>query len=376
MSVSYISDTVKFRLWAKSAGRCQYEGCNDCLWLDQTTKAEFNTAYIAHIIADRPDGPRGDKVLSEKLKSDISNLMLMCDKHHRLIDIADVAGHSVERLQEMKKSHEERMERLTSISANLQSEVVIYCANVGEQKALVHWQDAANAMVPFKFPARNRATEIGLNGSTMQDHESSFWELEQTHLRREFDRHINLLRENEELPHMSVFSVAPQPLLIELGHLLGEIADIDVYQLHREPRAWSWLEGDSFEYYIHEPEEDFNTVALNISLSGLISEERIRKAIGDDVSIWSIEAEEIGNDTMRTREQLSKFRATIRDVVNRIKSRHTGIEAIHLFPAAPISAAVEVGRTRMPKADPKYVVWDQSNKAGGFIQTLTMGGNQ
>src|SRR5260221_13969749 len=68
MSVSYIPETVKLRLWGKTAGCCQYEGCNDQLWVDSLTKAEFNTAYIAHIIADSPDGPRGDPILSPQLK--------------------------------------------------------------------------------------------------------------------------------------------------------------------------------------------------------------------------------------------------------------------------------------------------------------------
>ena len=98
MSVSYIPEKVKIRLWGKAAGRCQYDGCNKQLWLDSLTKTEFNTAYIAHIVADQPNGPRGDAALSKKLKADISNLMLMCDEHHRLIDREDIEGHPVEKL--------------------------------------------------------------------------------------------------------------------------------------------------------------------------------------------------------------------------------------------------------------------------------------
>jgi len=102
MSVSSIPLDVRTRLWGKAGGRCQYDGCNRPLWLDTLTKAEFNTSYIAHIIADEPGGPRGDAVLSKKLKSDISNLMLLCDEHHRLVDRADVSAHPVDRLVEMK----------------------------------------------------------------------------------------------------------------------------------------------------------------------------------------------------------------------------------------------------------------------------------
>ena len=113
----------------KAAGRCQYEGCNEPLWKDSLTQWEFNAAYIAHIIADSPNGPRGHETLSEKLAKDISNLMLMCDKHHRIIDREDVEGHPVEKLIEMKKNHEMRIEMVTSIDE--ESHVLLYGANIG-----------------------------------------------------------------------------------------------------------------------------------------------------------------------------------------------------------------------------------------------------
>lgn len=104
MSKSHIPETVKCRLWGLAAGRCQYRGCQHELWKDDLTKAEFNSAYIAHIVADSPDGPRGDKVRSAQLKDRIENLMLMCDVHHRLIDKGDVDGHPESLLLAMRLS--------------------------------------------------------------------------------------------------------------------------------------------------------------------------------------------------------------------------------------------------------------------------------
>src|SRR5690606_22049159 len=115
MSVSSIPPDVRTRLWGKAAGRCQYRGCNTPLWIDGLTKAEFNSSYLAHIIADKPNGPRGDAVLSPQLSKDISNIMLLCDVHHRLIDKKDVAGHSIELLKEMKAEHEKRIALITAM---------------------------------------------------------------------------------------------------------------------------------------------------------------------------------------------------------------------------------------------------------------------
>lgn len=64
MSISYIPEKVKILLWGAAAGRCRYDGCNESLWYDKATKAEFNSAYIAHIIGDKPEEPRGDALLS------------------------------------------------------------------------------------------------------------------------------------------------------------------------------------------------------------------------------------------------------------------------------------------------------------------------
>src|SRR5882757_9329886 len=135
MSLTSIPERVRIRLWGRAAGRCQYDGCNERLWLDSLTQSEFNVAYIAHIIADSPDGPRGHAVLSDQLKADPSNLMLACDRHHRLIDREQVQEHPPERLREMKRKHEARIELLSSLTPEKQSHVLLYGANIGDQSA-------------------------------------------------------------------------------------------------------------------------------------------------------------------------------------------------------------------------------------------------
>ena len=96
-TLRYVPEKTKLLLWGKAAGRCEYDGCNTLLYRDTTTAAEFNIAYIAHIIAASADGPRGDAVLSPQLKDNIDNLMLLCDTCHRRVDREDIAGHPIER---------------------------------------------------------------------------------------------------------------------------------------------------------------------------------------------------------------------------------------------------------------------------------------
>ena len=90
MSVTSVTTKNRYRLWMLAGGRCEYRGCNKQLWRNDKTLEEMNKAYIAHIVADSPKGPRGDLVRSPLLADDLSNLMLLCDEDHRTIDIVDV----------------------------------------------------------------------------------------------------------------------------------------------------------------------------------------------------------------------------------------------------------------------------------------------
>jgi len=373
MSISYIPEKIKIRLWGKASGRCEYEGCNKPLWLDFLTKAEFNTAYIAHIIADQPDGPRGDTKLSKKLKNDISNLMLMCDEHHRLIDKEDVQGHPVERLREMKRKHENRIEILTSICEDKQSHILLYGANVGRQNAPLSYEKASVAMVPERYPAETRPIELSLKNSSFQDHEEKYWEIEKEHLRRQYESKVLPRLASGNVRHFSIFAIAPQPLLMEFGRLLSDIPAADVYQLHREPPDWKWQKHPAgFEYTVIEPNTFKSSPVLNLSLSATINNARISRVLNEPHSIWMMTIKHPNNDFLKSRQQLRMFRTELRKLLDRIKAKHGESAVIHLFPTVPVSIAVEIGRIWMPKADLPIKVYEQNRDMGGFTPVLTL----
>ena len=371
MSASNIPDKIKFRLWAVSAGRCEYEGCNEPLWLDLATKTRFNTAYIAHIIADKPDGPRGHPILSERLKSDFSNLMLLCDKHHRLIDKENVQGHTVERLTDMKQRHERRIRLQTSLGEDRQSHVLHYSANVGQLNASVSMKSSIEAMSPNWYPADEHAIELGLGNSLFEDATRMFWHTEQASLRQQFERKVRP-RLEQDIHHLSVFALAPQPLLIELGRLISDIGPVEVYQHQREPAdSWRWQEAEAFPpYQIIRPVGMSAKVALNLSLSATISNRRITDILGDGCAIWTVTIDEPSNDFLKSRDQLVEFRQCLRRVLNEIKALHESADCLHAFPAVAVSPAIEIGRVGMPKADLPLCIYDQNNKLGGFNHAL------
>ncbi|NEP08242.1 MAG: HNH endonuclease, partial [Okeania sp. SIO4D6] len=80
-----IPETTKLQLWVKSAGRCEFKGCNTPVWYNGLTLSKGNFAEVAHIIASSKDGPRGTDQ-SEEMQVDFDNLMLLCKSCHKEID--------------------------------------------------------------------------------------------------------------------------------------------------------------------------------------------------------------------------------------------------------------------------------------------------
>lgn len=373
MAKTRIPEKIKLLLWGKAAGRCQYEGCNRPLWRDLLTQAEFNSSYIAHIIADSVNGPRGCNDLSDKLKDDISNLMLLCDEHHRLIDKGDVVGHSVERLRGMKMIHEDRIELLCNIQGEKQSEIILYGANIGNHSSPLAYKNASYTLVPDFFPASNRAIELGLKHSSIVDKSPLYWQLEEEHLVTQFAKYIAPRLSIGEIEHASLFGLAPMPLLIKLGSLISDIHPTEVYQLHREPQTWKWQQHpEGFVYTIKAPKSSIGSPALNISLSATISNDRIHSVLGPNCSIWTITIEQPHNDFLKSRRQLSEFRVSMRQLLNNIKAAHGQNSPIHIFPAMPVSSAIELGRIWMPKADMNMIIYDQNSVNGGFEKAMTI----
>lgn len=122
--------------------------------------------------------------------------------------------------------------------------------------------------------------------------------------------------------HLSVFALAPQPLLMKLGYLLSDIPAAEVFQLHREPPDWCW-QNDSvdFDYTVTEPANFKGPPALVFSLSATVTDSRIERVL-PNAAIWKMTVPVPGNDFLKTRTQARLFRERIRHLLDRIKAVH------------------------------------------------------
>jgi hypothetical protein len=371
MSNTKINTKNQNLLWAISGGRCEYEGCNKVLHTDILTKNKYNSAYIAHIVADEPNGPRGDLKRSKELANDINNLMLLCDTHHRMVDSDDIT-YTEDWLLEMKRNHEERINRQTAIAPNMSSEIILYGANIGSHNSPLSYQMASEALLYDYYPASNNAIELGLKNAPFVDNADTYWLVEEENLCAQFNLKLKPRLMQGSTCHYSVFALAPQPLLIKLGVLLNDLTELKIHQKHREPSTWKWQQTlSNINYTISEPADKTQIPVLVVSLSGTIKYDRIENTLGEKVSIWEITIDTPNNDFLKTEKLLSDFRYTARLAFERIKFHH-GYTDLHVFPAMPVSAAVEFGRVWMPKADMPLVIYDQNKTQNGFFKTITI----
>lgn len=375
----YIKRDIERELWARAAGRCQFNGCNRLLYKSPITQERVNISEKAHIYSFSEEGPRGwgrFRKYPEKL-NDVSNLMLMCHDCHKTID-QDKEGekYSAKLLKDWKKDHEYRIATVSGITPNRKSHIVFYGSNIGEERSPLQKEDAMEAMFPSRYPVSESSICLSMSCSH-QDHTSSFWDSESTHLNRVFDQKIKSLIESGSTKHFSLFSLAPMPLLIQLGSLFTDKISVDTYQPIREPQGWHWQEfPEGFEFITNKPKEFNGDPVLVISLSDIIDHKRIKKVIRSDISIWelTVPREHVGNDNIRNKVQLQMMRNIIRRLMVEIKEKHGQETPLSIFPAMAVSLSIEMGRARMPKADMPWVIYDQNNKEGNFMKTITIEG--
>lgn len=361
-----VTEANKIILIGKSAGRCEFRGCNKSVIQEDLTQSQKNLSNFAHIIAERPNGPRGDEVLSDKLKNDVSNLMVLCRDHHKLID-DDVETYTVDVLKEMKKEYEEYIEKLLKIKQDAKFLAVKYTFSIADRPTSINDADInANAVKEKMYPDEI----VDLSGSIYDEvNIESLFEIEAKHMKKLFQEKVKPKIGRDCKEKIFLYAIASQALLIYLGTLFSEIANVEVQQLQREPREWYLSDETENEvsFKITYPEKKSSKVALSIFVTGNITEERIRACVGDDCDIVKIESNIHGRDIIKSKKDLQNYRKVIRQVFEKIKDKYGRDCEINIFPAMPIAIAIETGRCWMKKTDPILNIFDERN---GFKNVL------
>lgn len=364
--------TTKLILVGEAAGMCEFPGCGKRLFEDWITKKRMNNTNFAHIIADSPDGPRGDKKLSKKLCSDICNLMLLCPDHHKYIDSPEgVKEFTVTKLRKIKQQHEERIRYMTSVCSAEPSTILIYVADINSKTCPIDYKQAESTIFPERYPARETPILISMKHPGEFEKDQDFWKDELKNLEYNFQLNIETPIKQGDIKHLSVFALAPMPLLVKLGTLLSDIKDVDTYQLHREPRTWKWQSAErKCIFKVERPDKhEGRKPVLIFSLSSNITKRAQSYYKPADISSWVITIDNPNNDYLRSKKQLSEFRKVVRSVLEDI-NKHSSEGPIDIYMAMSNACAVDFGRVWMSKADRHLVLHDYYDGKDNEIITI------
>lgn len=372
-STRNIPSKTKLVLWVRAGGRCEFDGCNEYLLKHHVTLEEVTLAELAHIVAFKPLGPRGHDGERPDAIHDVSNLMLLCPRCHKLIDDPTTKEKfSRETLVRHKREHEERILRLTEAKPERKTTIVQLLAKVGGQPVAIPRADIWDAVAPM-YPADEKGCVIDL--SALDDGSDAYYKVAMDKIARSVDSLYSPGLNVDPPRHISLFALAPMPLLMFLGHRLSNKTPVDLYQRHRDTQSWTWkTSGPGAQYLLRKVREGTvrKRAALVLSLSAALDLDKLPTHVDGTYTIY-----EIALDSqlptplfLRQRQDLDAFRMAYHRVLAEILRDHGSIPSVDVFPAVPAPIAVLCGFELFPKVTPRLRVFDNDSRRGGWSLIL------
>lgn len=367
-----VGPTTRILLFSMAGGRCEFDGCGRYLLEHHLTKRAGNFAAVAHVCAFSGKGPRATKAMDSKSVNALPNLMLLCPSCHKLID-DDPVTFTVEVLREQKKVHEDRIYMLTATRPDRHTVAVALTATVADRKVSISTAEIQQAVAP-RYVGDRDIVRIDLN-SVPEKATDAYWATSRSTIEHAILRLHAGAFESGPARHVSVFAIAPIPLLVFLGRLISDKVPSTLYQRHRSSQDWRWKDsGPVVEFATRQVQagSDPNKVALVMSLSSRIPPSDYAPHVDTGFSVYELAPKdhEAGLQLLEREDSLRACQTAFLGILRHIVAEHPKATQIHMFPAIPAPVAVMVGRDLLPKRDPTVVLYDFNKAAGGFVRAF------
>ncbi|MBI3286187.1 MAG: SAVED domain-containing protein [Burkholderiales bacterium] len=381
-----ISAGTSLKVWADAGGRCMYAGCGEDLSHVPLSTAKGQVAYLAHIVASDPDGPRGG-ARSHELSDVPENIMLMCDAHHRLIDRidADSERHEEQSLNTMRAAHVKQVNYLLNSLKYPRAKMMTVLADLAAVPVNQSENDLSAASIGRKLvpvdPAQHEIRRRQRDTRTEPD----FWchllhehELDISHFRRNI---ADAIREHA----VAIYPLHLVPVLVLAGRIAGEAGRVEVFQYHRERDSWQWDAGaipypaDSLRLETHSQGCD-DEVVLSLELTSDVDEAALPLDLSDRIAqgrlSWiRLRHAKPSTAAIRHPDDLQHFRDMARKAVALVQDQLRA-RKVHLIAPSPASALFCFGQMLQPGHHPPYVVYDRPNGSTRFNPGLCIEGDK
>ena len=371
-------------VWADAGGCCMYTGCGEDLSVVPLYNQGARIAYLAHIIASDPEGPRGTAEDSHRLSNSRENVMLMCDAHHRLIDAISPSAYSAVRLQEMRREHTSKVRRYREAMKFTEAQVMTLFADLGN--VATHFPDSEFLEVLLAeqlsmHPHIKRNLEYRKrDGRTSPD----FWGNYLHEMELDVGTMVREMRSPTSADVLAVFPLHHTPTLVLAGRITGEARRVQVFQPSRQRKSWHW---DSNA--VAQPAGAFKVsgktdgesreVLLTIELTAHVEMGAVPASLSDAVTSgrmpWiRLMLDSPDGECIRRKEDLEQFMNTARSTINFIQDQARA-KRVHLIVLSPSSAAFSLGQLMQVGHHAEFTLYDRANWQQPFVEAFTISGH-
>ncbi len=367
-----IPTPVEKALWAISAGRCEI--CGKKLYIEEKNNLLVNLSQKAHIHAFSKQGPRYSE--SQTNPHELDNLMLLCMEDHKLID-GSPELYTADILKKQKKEFEAKVSAVID-TQRIKSSILSFRIGITEHDIIKEELSESSAVLLNNgnfFNGKYLPIQVDLPGV---HHSESFFSIAKQSIKKQFNEIKPSIRYSECI---SVFGLAPQPLLVYLGFLLNDEANIKVYQRFREGTLkWDWKTDNVTNEFLVE-DLDIKTksndeINVILSISAEIAYERIlAKQQNKKIPTFVVRAKRQAFDAISSEADANIFIKIFRErLIEKIRMDFPNAKVINFFMATPISVPIRMGMNYQKKVDIEWRFFDQQQDVG-FVEALSIKGD-
>lgn len=344
-----------------SHGYCMFEGCGENLHVDKLSGYAGNFAYNAHIVASSESGPRGVPYLSDYQSDNPENVLVLCDKHHRLIDKVAAVDFDAGRLSQMRSNFTYTVESLLEgLSFRPIPAFSVLWPVGGHIVSEPDERDIANSLSRIRARSQGRLNRLSHNERRYRRRVEAFESNIADIVKEEAE---DIIQQTQSESHKAaLFAFGPMPALVGLGACLGNKCEITPMLRFRDGGYWMWPQEMSVQkpYTIKLDEAGLDGVDEVTVCVAMTNYPDTMKNTADAIGVPIIEiiAIDFGNAAIPHPENGKELRADLHSLLLKLCDKFS-IRRVNLLVCASNAVCVFAGQA-FDLYQPALTVYDFS----------------